>query len=204
MTPYKVVKQKAWSEVVLVLKASCFSAQFLCCVARGLPVVSPAWIAESRKAGLFLDPWTFLLRDEANEKKLGFKLEATLHQVSGHRVSKPGLVISSLFSDFKGWLVVFCFKGWLVVFLISRGCCLFSISRDGWLFFLFQGMPGCFSHFTGWLDVLYYGWFFFSFQWMAGCFSHFKGLLVVFLISRDCWLFFSFQWIAGCFSHFKE
>ena len=51
-------------------------------MARGLPVVSPAWIAESRKAGLFLDPWTFLLRDEANEKKLGFKLEATLHQVS--------------------------------------------------------------------------------------------------------------------------
>ncbi len=83
MTPYKVVKQKAWSEVVFVLKkALCFPAQFLCCVARGLPVVSPAWIAESRKAGLFLDPWTFLLRDEANEKKLGFKLEATLHQVS--------------------------------------------------------------------------------------------------------------------------
>jgi hypothetical protein len=43
--------------------------------------VSPRWLAESRKAGLFLDPWTFILRDEANEKKWGFKLETTLHQV---------------------------------------------------------------------------------------------------------------------------
>jgi hypothetical protein len=149
-------------------------------VARGLPVVSPAWIAESRKAGLFLDPWSFLLRDEANEKKLGFKLEATLHQVSGHiygqRESKPGLVIivlvfsfqgmAGFFSHFKGLLVVFYFKGWLVVFLISK---------DNWLFFSFQGMAGCFL------------------LW-----------LVVFPISMDSWLFFSFQGMAGCFSHFKE
>ncbi len=77
----------------MLKKGLCFPAQFLCCVARGLPVVSPAWIAESRKAGLFLDPWTFLLRDEANEKKLGFKLEATLHQVRGHILAIYGPMI---------------------------------------------------------------------------------------------------------------
>jgi hypothetical protein len=44
--------------------------------------VSPRWLAESRKAGMFLDPWTFILRDEINEKKWGFKLETTLHQVN--------------------------------------------------------------------------------------------------------------------------
>ena len=59
-----------------------YHVQFLCGVARGLPIVSPRWLAESRKVGLFLDPWTFILRDEANEKKWGFKLETTLHQVT--------------------------------------------------------------------------------------------------------------------------
>jgi hypothetical protein len=61
------------------------NTQFLCGAARGLPIVSPTWIAESRKVGLFLDPWTFILKDEANEKKWGFKLETTLHQVTAMR-----------------------------------------------------------------------------------------------------------------------
>ena len=54
------------------------TAKLLCGVARGLPIVSPTWLEASKKSGSFLDPWQFILKDQANEKKWGFKLEKSL------------------------------------------------------------------------------------------------------------------------------
>ena len=56
------------------------TAKFMSMVAKGVPIVSPAWIAESKKHFRFLDPWDFILSDPANEKKWGFKLGDTLQK----------------------------------------------------------------------------------------------------------------------------
>ena len=61
------------------------TTKFLCMVAKGVPIVCPAWITQSKAAGAFLDPWQYILKDEENEKRFGMKLEITLMQA----VRKP-------------------------------------------------------------------------------------------------------------------
>jgi len=58
------------------------TAKFLSMVARGIPIVSPQWLTESKRSGKFLDPWEFTLKDPTNEKKWGFKLEETLRKAT--------------------------------------------------------------------------------------------------------------------------
>jgi len=58
------------------------TAKFLSMVARGIPIVAPQWLTESKRAGKFLDPWAFILKDPTNEKKWGFKLEDTLQKAT--------------------------------------------------------------------------------------------------------------------------
>ena len=54
------------------------TAKFLSMVAKGVPIVSPAWIADSKKHARLLDPWDYILNDPPNEKKWAFKLSDTL------------------------------------------------------------------------------------------------------------------------------
>lgn len=62
------------------------TAKFLSMVGRGVPIVTPMWLTESKRSGKFLDPWDFILKDPANEKKWGFKLEDTLKKASRARL----------------------------------------------------------------------------------------------------------------------
>merc|ERR1712098_276920 len=54
------------------------TAKFLSMLAKGVPIVSPSWIADSKKYFRFLDPWDYILSDPPNEKKWSFKLADTL------------------------------------------------------------------------------------------------------------------------------
>ena len=56
------------------------TAKFLSMVAKGVPIVSPAWITDSKKHARFLDPWDYILNDPSNEKKWAFKLSTTLEK----------------------------------------------------------------------------------------------------------------------------
>ena len=56
------------------------TAKFLSMVARGVPIVSPAWISDSKKHARFLNPWDYILNDPPNEKKWAFKLSNTLEK----------------------------------------------------------------------------------------------------------------------------
>ena len=65
---------------VLVTKEIRRTAKFLSMVAKGVPIVSPAWINDSKKYSRFLDPWDYILNDPPNEKKWSFKLRDTLQK----------------------------------------------------------------------------------------------------------------------------
>ena len=54
------------------------TAKFLSMIAKGVPIVSHAWLTESRKLFRFMEPWNFILNDSDSEKKWGFKLKETL------------------------------------------------------------------------------------------------------------------------------
>ena len=56
------------------------TAKFLSMLAKGVPIVSPSWIADSKKYFRFLDPWDYILSDPPNEKKWSFKLVDTLRK----------------------------------------------------------------------------------------------------------------------------
>jgi len=58
------------------------TAKFLSMVGRGVPIVAPLWLTESKRSGKFLDPWDFILKDPNNEKKWGFRLEDSLRKAS--------------------------------------------------------------------------------------------------------------------------
>ena len=79
---------------VLVADTMNRTPPLLCMAARGVPIVSSKWLGESRAARMFLEPWGFILRDPAVEKKWGCKLEYTLKQAGLRRIftgaSAPG------------------------------------------------------------------------------------------------------------------
>ena len=62
------------------------AGKLLCMAARGVPIVSNRWLGESRAARRFLEPWGFIIRDPAVEKKWGCRLEDTLKQAARNKL----------------------------------------------------------------------------------------------------------------------
>ncbi|KAF4088474.1 hypothetical protein AMELA_G00082700 [Ameiurus melas] len=54
------------------------TVKFLCAVARGVPIVTPDWLSKCGKAGSFLSPNGFLVKDVEQEKKFNFRLQEAL------------------------------------------------------------------------------------------------------------------------------
>ncbi|KPP77658.1 mediator of DNA damage checkpoint protein 1-like [Scleropages formosus] len=54
------------------------TVKFLCAVARGIPVVTTAWLEKCGKSAAFLSPSAFLVKDVEQEKKFNFCLEESL------------------------------------------------------------------------------------------------------------------------------
>lgn len=67
------------------------TAKFLCMLAKGVPIVDPAWLAGSKDLKTFRDPWQHIIIDRESEKKWGFNLKTTL------KTSQKSLLLS----DFK-------------------------------------------------------------------------------------------------------
>ncbi|XP_042142580.1 mediator of DNA damage checkpoint protein 1 [Ixodes scapularis] len=60
----------------------------LSCIAKGIPILSMAWLDSCRASGSFIDHMPFLLKDKAAEKTMKFNLEATL----GRAASEGGIL----------------------------------------------------------------------------------------------------------------
>ncbi|KAM4568133.1 mediator of DNA damage checkpoint protein 1 [Fundulus diaphanus] len=58
------------------------TVKFLCAVAKGVPVVTTQWLEKSGKAGSFLSPCGFVVKDPEQEKKFGFSLQESLRTAS--------------------------------------------------------------------------------------------------------------------------
>ncbi|KAM9488352.1 mediator of DNA damage checkpoint protein 1 isoform 1-T1 [Clarias gariepinus] len=58
------------------------TVKFLCAVARGVPIVTPDWLSKCGKAGSFLSPNGFLVKDTEQEKKFNFSLQESLRVAS--------------------------------------------------------------------------------------------------------------------------
>ncbi|XP_058249445.1 mediator of DNA damage checkpoint protein 1 [Hemibagrus wyckioides] len=54
------------------------TVKFLCAVARGVPIVTPDWLSKCGKAGSFLSPNGFLVKDVEQEKRFNFSLQDAL------------------------------------------------------------------------------------------------------------------------------
>ncbi|KAF7670137.1 hypothetical protein LDENG_00049770 [Lucifuga dentata] len=54
------------------------TVKFLCGVAKGVPIVTPHWLEKSGKAGNFLSPNAFIVKDLEQEKKFNFCLQESL------------------------------------------------------------------------------------------------------------------------------
>ncbi|KAM3873257.1 mediator of DNA damage checkpoint protein 1 [Diretmus argenteus] len=58
------------------------TVKFLCAVARGVPIVTTHWLEKSGKAGSFLSPNAFIVKDTEQEKKFNFCLQESLRIAS--------------------------------------------------------------------------------------------------------------------------
>lgn len=58
------------------------TVKFLCAVARGVPIVTPDWLSKCGKAGSFLSPSGFLVKDVEQEKRFNFSLQDALRVAS--------------------------------------------------------------------------------------------------------------------------
>nr|XP_046255076.1 mediator of DNA damage checkpoint protein 1 isoform X2 [Scatophagus argus] len=54
------------------------TVKFLCAVAKGIPIVTTHWLEKSGKAGSFLSPNAFIVKDPEQEKKFNFCLQTSL------------------------------------------------------------------------------------------------------------------------------
>lgn len=66
------------ASTVLVTENMLRTKKLLEAIGRGIPVCSKTWITDSGSAKTFLDPWDYILADEAAERKLKFKLRESL------------------------------------------------------------------------------------------------------------------------------
>ena len=62
------------------------TAKFLCMLAKGVPIVSPAWLAASKDSKSFQDPWPHLVVDAEAEKKWSFDLRSALRNNESRRL----------------------------------------------------------------------------------------------------------------------
>ncbi|XP_061770806.1 mediator of DNA damage checkpoint protein 1 [Nerophis ophidion] len=60
------------------------TVKFLCAVAKGVPIVTTHWLEKSGKAGSFLPPDAFIVKDPEQEKKFSFCLKESLRLSSSH------------------------------------------------------------------------------------------------------------------------
>ncbi|XP_034729977.1 mediator of DNA damage checkpoint protein 1 isoform X2 [Etheostoma cragini] len=58
------------------------TVKFLCAVAKGVPIVTTHWLEKSGKAGSFLSPNAFVVKDQEQEKKFNFCLQESLRIAS--------------------------------------------------------------------------------------------------------------------------
>ncbi|XP_045900642.1 mediator of DNA damage checkpoint protein 1 [Micropterus dolomieu] len=58
------------------------TVKFLCAVAKGVPIVTTHWLEKSGKAGSFLSPNAFIVKDPEQEKKFNFCLQESLRIAS--------------------------------------------------------------------------------------------------------------------------
>ncbi|XP_061633007.1 mediator of DNA damage checkpoint protein 1 isoform X2 [Phyllopteryx taeniolatus] len=58
------------------------TVKFLCAVAKGIPIVNTHWLDKSGKAGSFLSPDAYIVKDPAQEKKFNFRLQESLRLAS--------------------------------------------------------------------------------------------------------------------------
>ncbi|XP_032374480.1 LOW QUALITY PROTEIN: mediator of DNA damage checkpoint protein 1 [Etheostoma spectabile] len=58
------------------------TVKFLCAVAKGVPIVTTHWLEKSGKAGSFLSPSAFIVKDLEQEKKFNFCLQESLRIAS--------------------------------------------------------------------------------------------------------------------------
>ncbi|XP_059570084.1 mediator of DNA damage checkpoint protein 1-like [Alligator mississippiensis] len=54
--------------------------KFLCALARGVPIVTPAWLDQSKRSHCFLEPSGFVVRDPEQEENFGFSLTQSLRR----------------------------------------------------------------------------------------------------------------------------
>ena len=59
----EIISENISDCTVLVTDKIRRTAKFLCMVARGVPIVSPSWISQSKSLGTFLDPWSYILKE---------------------------------------------------------------------------------------------------------------------------------------------
>ena len=71
---------------VLVADAMKRTVKLMCMAAKGVPIVSNKWLEESRASRKLLEPWHFIMRDSAKEKKWGCQLEYTLKKAAKKRI----------------------------------------------------------------------------------------------------------------------
>ncbi|XP_065171537.1 mediator of DNA damage checkpoint protein 1-like [Atheta coriaria] len=72
-----IVKKIAQSTVLVTKKVQC-SLKLLSAIGRSIPICSPEWLMECKKAHAFLDPWDYLIKDPDAEKMWKFKIGHTL------------------------------------------------------------------------------------------------------------------------------
>ncbi|KAK3089513.1 hypothetical protein FSP39_004207 [Pinctada imbricata] len=54
------------------------TVKFLCCLSRGIPIVTPTWLNSSKSAAMFIDATPFLVKDPATEKQYRFSLQTSI------------------------------------------------------------------------------------------------------------------------------
>ncbi|XP_070821804.1 mediator of DNA damage checkpoint protein 1 isoform X2 [Chaetodon trifascialis] len=64
------------------------TVKFLCAVAKGVPIVTTHWLEKSGKAGSFLSPNAFAVKDPEQEKKFNFCLQESLRIASSQLLLK--------------------------------------------------------------------------------------------------------------------
>ncbi|KAM8869709.1 mediator of DNA damage checkpoint protein 1 isoform 1-T3 [Spinachia spinachia] len=62
------------------------TVKFLCALAKGVPIVTTHWLERSGRAGSFLSPNAFVVKDPEQEKKFSFCLQDSLGIASSHRL----------------------------------------------------------------------------------------------------------------------
>ncbi|CAG5043682.1 unnamed protein product [Parnassius apollo] len=94
-------KLEKWGAVIVTDVTTCTvlltvqikrTFKLLCAVGLGRPIVGLSWVQACHDTKMIVDPWNYLIKDEATEKRFQFNLEQTL---SGKRNFLKGYNVSS-------------------------------------------------------------------------------------------------------------